>query len=50
MDEALAMLSANGPDLSNGLTNHAPLALEALCAMGRPNAVMPLSWRAAWND
>ena len=41
MDEALELLSAYGPDLSNGLTSHAPMAAEALCAMGRPDAVMP---------
>jgi hypothetical protein len=41
MDEALEMLSAYGPDLSNGLTNHGPMAAEALCALGRPEAVLP---------
>jgi hypothetical protein len=41
MDEALEILSAYGPDLSNGLTSHAPMATEALCALGRPDAVMP---------
>jgi len=41
MDEALDVLSAYGPDLSNGLTSHAPMAAEALCAMGRPQAVLP---------
>jgi hypothetical protein len=41
MDEALQLLSAYGPDLENGLTSHAPMAAEALCAMGRPEAVMP---------
>ena len=41
MDDALDVLSAYGPDLRNGLTSHAPMAVEALCAMGRPDAVMP---------
>lgn len=41
MDEALDLLSPYGPDLSNGLTSHAPMAAEALCAMGRPDAVLP---------
>jgi hypothetical protein len=41
IDEALEMLSAYGPDLSNGLTSHAPMVAEALCAMGRPEAVLP---------
>lgn len=41
MDEALDLLSAYGPDLANGLTSHAPMAAEALCAMGRADAVMP---------
>jgi hypothetical protein len=41
MDEALELLSAYGPDLANGLTSHAPMAAEALCALGRPDAVMP---------
>jgi hypothetical protein len=41
MDEALEILSAYGPDLSNGLTSHAPMAAEALCALGRPDAVIP---------
>jgi len=41
MDEALEILSAYGPDLSNGLTSHAPMVTEALCASGRPEAVIP---------
>jgi len=41
MDEALELLSAYGPDLRNGLTSHAPMAAEALCAIGRPEAVLP---------
>jgi hypothetical protein len=41
MDDALEILSAYGPDLQNGMTSHAPMAAEALCAMGRPEAVLP---------
>jgi hypothetical protein len=41
MDDALEILSTYGPDLKNGLTSHAPMAAEALCAMGRPEAVLP---------
>jgi hypothetical protein len=41
IDEALAILAGYGPDLANGLTNHAPMAAEALCALGRPEAVLP---------
>jgi hypothetical protein len=41
MEDALTVLSDYGPDLANGMTSHAPMAVEALCAMGRPDAVMP---------
>jgi Questin oxidase-like len=41
MDDALDILSAYGPDLANGLTSHGPMAAEALCAMGRSDAVLP---------
>ncbi len=41
MDKTLEMLFAYGPDLRNGLTNHAPMVVEALCALGRPDAVLP---------
>lgn len=39
LDAALERLGDCGPDLANGLTNHAPMAAEALCALGRPEAV-----------
>lgn len=45
MDEALELLAGYGPDLRNGLTSHAPMAAEALCAMGRPEAVLPWAER-----
>jgi hypothetical protein len=41
MDEALQMLAPYGPDLRSGLTNHAPMATEALCRLGRSDAVLP---------
>jgi len=41
LDDALDLLSVYGPDLSNGLTSHAPMAAEALCAVGRPEVVRP---------
>jgi hypothetical protein len=47
MDDALAVLSPYGPELKNGLTSHAPMAAEALCALGRPEAVMP--WIEAYR-
>jgi hypothetical protein len=41
LDAALDTLSGYGPQLSNGNFNHAPMVTEALCALGRPEAVMP---------
>jgi len=41
MEAALDRLAGYGPDLRNGLTNHAPMAAEALAAMGRADVVMP---------
>lgn len=41
MDQALEFLDSHGPDLRNGLTSHAPMAVEALAALGRADAVMP---------
>jgi Questin oxidase-like len=41
MDDALERLRDTGPELRNGLTNHAPMAAEAMCALGRPQAVAP---------
>jgi hypothetical protein len=48
LDDALETLSVYGPELKNGNTNHAPMVAEALCAMGRPDAVMP--WIARYRD
>lgn len=48
LDGALDFLSVYGPDLSNGLTSHAPMVAEALSAMDRADAVMP--WLEANRD
>jgi hypothetical protein len=42
LDDALERLAPFGPELTNGNFNHAPMVVEALCALGRPDAV--LSW------
>ena len=41
LDETLEIMAPMGPDLDNGFSNHAPMAIEAMCAMGRRDAVMP---------
>jgi hypothetical protein len=41
LDEALDQLSGCGPQLANGNFNHAPMVAEALCALGRPDSVLP---------
>src|SRR5271156_1160650 len=41
LDETLEIMAPMGPDLGNGFSNHAPMAIEAMCAMGRGDAVMP---------
>lgn len=47
LDDALEVLSHHGPDLTNGNFNHAPMVAEALCALGRPEAVLP--WIEAYR-
>src|SRR3984957_18638608 len=47
LDHALEQLSAFGSELSNGNFNHAPMVAEALCALGRPEAVLP--WIEAYR-
>ena len=44
LDPALEIIHRSSPDLRNGNSNHAPMAAEALCAMGRADAV------ARWLD
>ena len=41
MDAALEMVLKAGPDLTNGFTSHASMGAEAMCAMGRADAVIP---------
>jgi hypothetical protein len=41
LDETLEIMSPMGPELTNGFSNHAPMAIEAMCAMGRGDAVIP---------
>ena len=41
LDETLEIMAPMGPDLNNGFSNHAPMAIEAMCAMKRGDAVMP---------
>jgi|SRR5215831_7064227 len=40
IDEALGLLARTGPEFG-GLSNHGPMAAEALVALGRPDAVLP---------
>src|SRR5947208_10495633 len=48
LDDALEILAPYGIALRNGNSNHAPMVAEALCAMGRPQAVMP--WIARYQE
>jgi Questin oxidase-like len=41
LDDALETLAPYGIELKNGNSNHAPMVAEALCALGRPDVVMP---------
>src|SRR6266700_2788235 len=41
LDGALDRLAGYGPGLANGNFSHAPMVAEALCALGRPETVMP---------
>jgi Questin oxidase-like len=40
LDEALEMLRPYGTELRNGNSNHAPMAAEAMCVLGRGDAVI----------
>lgn len=44
LDEALARFAATGPEFGGGLSNHGPMAAEALVALGRADAV------AGWSE
>jgi Questin oxidase-like len=48
LDEALEILANYGIELKNGNSNHGPMVAEALCALGRPEAVMP--WVARYRE
>jgi len=48
LDDALELLAPYGIVLKNGNSNHAPMVAEALCALGRPEAVMP--WLARYRE
>lgn len=41
LDEALEALSDTGPEFGPGLSNHGPMASEALVQLGRDDAVLP---------
>src|SRR5438445_11712232 len=41
IDEALSIFARTGPEYGRGLANHGPMAAEAMCAMGRDEAVAP---------
>jgi hypothetical protein len=47
LDDALEILAPFGTELTNGNFNHAPMVVEALCALGRPDAVF--SWIEAYR-
>jgi hypothetical protein len=41
LDAALEQLAGYGTELTNGNFNHAPMVAETLCALGRPDIVLP---------
>jgi hypothetical protein len=41
LDEGLSRLAATGPEYRGGLSNHGPMAAEALVRLGRADAVEP---------
>jgi hypothetical protein len=41
LDEALAIIAPAAPELANTFSNHAPMAIEAMCALGRGDAALP---------
>jgi hypothetical protein len=40
VDQALDILKDAGPEYGNGFSNHAPMAAEALLAVGREDAII----------
>lgn len=47
LDEALALVSRRGPEFGGGLSNHGPMACEALIALGRPESALPFAAKYA---
>ena len=45
LDAALDMLAPFGPEWTNGLSSHGPMAAETLLRMGRPDSVLPWTER-----
>src|SRR4051812_39974988 len=43
LDEALLLVSRRGPEFGGGLSNHGPMACEALIALGRPESAVPFA-------
>ena len=43
LDEGLGLVSTRGPEYGGGLSNHGPMACEALVALQRPDAVVPFA-------
>jgi hypothetical protein len=41
LDEAFGIIAPAAPELANGFSNHAPMAVEAMCALGRGDAALP---------
>jgi hypothetical protein len=41
LDESLSRLAATGPEFGGGLSNHGPMAAEAMIRLGRPDGVEP---------
>jgi hypothetical protein len=48
LDDTLETIAGYGVALTNGNSNHAPMVAEALCALGRPEAVTP--WIARYRE
>lgn len=47
LDEALGLLQRREPESKQGLSTHAPMAAEALCALGHPERAVP--WVEAYR-
>lgn len=48
LDDVLEIVQHTSPELSSGGANHAPMVAEALCALGRPEAMLP--WLAGYQQ